>query len=243
MRIAALDDDPIVQEIERAAIEELGHLCYTFSDGATLLKELRRQTFDLLIVDWHLPDMEGTKVVEAVRNNIGSNMPILFVTRRGSEEDVIEGLSCGADDFMTKPVRVGELTARVGALLRRAYPVPQKSVLEYGIYKFDTEKRTLHMRGEPVELKTREFNLALFMFQNLGRLLSRDHVREMVWGHSYQVPSRSLDTHVSRLRTKLQLSPETGFVVNAVYGVGYRLESLNGDVKPEPAAEMPADAS
>lgn len=237
MRIAALDDDPIVQEVERAAIEKLGHLCYTFSNGANLLKELCRQTFDLLIVDWHLPDMDGPSVVEAVRNNIGSNMPILFVTRRGAEEDVIAGLNCGADDFMTKPVRVGELTARVNALLRRAYPVPQQRVLEFGIYRFDTEKRTLEIRGQPVSLKTREFNLALFMFQNIGRLLSRDHVREMVWGHSYQTPSRSLDTHVSRLRTKLELTPETGYVVTAIYGIGYRLEALDS---PENTAASPS---
>ncbi|MDH5858484.1 response regulator transcription factor [Lampropedia aestuarii] len=225
MRIAVLDDDPLVQELERAAIEQLGHSCYTYSDGVSLLKDLRRQTFDLLIVDWHLPDMDGPRVVESVRKSIGSNIPILFVTRRGTEEDVVEGLSCGADDFMTKPVRIGELTARLNALLRRAYPATQTGNLEFGIYRFNTDKRSLEVRGVPVEMKTREFNLALFMFQNVGRLLSRDHVREMVWGQLYQVPSRSLDTHVSRLRTKLELTPENGYVVNAVYGVGYRLES------------------
>lgn len=226
MRIAALDDDSVVLEIERAAIESLGHICYTFTDGASLLKDLRRQTFDLLIVDWHLPDMDGTAVVEAVRSSIGSNMPILFVSRRDMEEDVVTGLKCGADDYMTKPVRMGELTARLAALLRRAYPAPQQSMLEFGPYKFDTEQRTLSKNGQPIELKTREFNLALFLFQNAGRLLSRDHVREMVWGHSYQVPSRSLDTHVSRLRSKLELTPDSGFVINAIYGVGYRMEAL-----------------
>ncbi|RMX03005.1 DNA-binding response regulator [Corticibacter populi] len=230
MRIAILDDDPLVQEIERAAVEGMGHSCYVYSDGASLLKELRRQTFDLLIVDWYLPDMDGPKVVESVRQGIGSNMPILFVTRRDTEEDIVEGLSSGADDFMTKPVRVGELVARMSALLRRAYPATHSDELHFGIYRFNTEKRTLEVRGQPIDLKTREFDLALFMFQNVGRLLSRDHVREMVWGQLFQVPSRSLDTHVSRLRAKLDLTPENGYVVNAVYGVGYRLEAC-GDAQ------------
>lgn len=239
MRIAVLDDDPLVQGIVRAAIEQLRHTCYAYADGASLLKDLRRQTFDLLIVDWHLPDMDGPRVVESVRQSIGNSMPILFVTRRGTEADVIQGLASGADDFMTKPVRIVELTARINALLRRAYPASQTGTLEFGAYRFNAEKRTLEVHGEPVEMKTREFDLALFMFRNVGRLLSRDHVREMVWGQMYQAPSRSLDTHVSRLRAKLDLTPENGYVVNAVYGVGYRLEACGRDEPLEqPAAKQ-----
>ncbi|MDO4704682.1 MAG: response regulator transcription factor [Comamonadaceae bacterium] len=231
MRIAILDDDPLVQGMERATIEKMGHTAYLYGDGTSLLKDLRRQTFDLIIIDWMLPDMDGPAVVDAIRKSIGSSTPILFVTQRNSESDVIAGLSCGADDFMAKPIRIGELTARVNALLRRAYPASQSGsgIMEFGIYTFDTENRTLAVRGEPVEMKAREFDLALFMFQNAGRLLSRDHVRELVWGQANQVPSRSLDTHVSRLRTKLGLHPENGYVVNAVYGVGYRLEACKPD--------------
>lgn len=227
MRIAILDDDPLVQELERATIEEMGHHAYLYGDGISLLKDLRRQTFDLLIIDWQLPDMDGLQVVDSVRKGIGLASPILFVTKRNSESDVIAGLNSGADDYMTKPIHVGELKARVNALLRRAYPASHATeVLTFGIYSFDTDNRVLTIRGEPVEMKAREFDLALFMFQNAGRLLSRDHVRELVWGQANQVPSRSLDTHVSRLRTKLGLCPENGYVVSAVYGVGYRLEAV-----------------
>ncbi|PAT37051.1 DNA-binding response regulator [Vandammella animalimorsus] len=243
MRIGVLDDDPLVQEFMRAAIEQLGHSCYLYSDGTSLLIDLRTRTLDLLVVDWYLPDMEGPQVVQSVRQSIGSNMPILFVTRRGSEEDVVQGLSSGADDFMTKPVRMGELLARIQALLRRSYPETQMAhVVEFGVYRFDTEKRTLEVRGEPVDIKHREFNLALFMFQNCGRLLSRDHVREMVWGQLTPMPSRSLDTHISRLRNKLHLKPENGYVVTAVYGVGYRLEQVEADGQLTEPAALPGNA-
>ena len=122
MRIAALDDDPILLELIKATTEQHGHVCHTYLTGTQLLRDIRQETFDLLIVDWHLPDMEGPEVVSAVRQTTGRHLPILFVTRRREEQDVIEALSCGADDFMTKPLRMGELMARATALLRRACP-------------------------------------------------------------------------------------------------------------------------
>lgn len=226
MRIAALDDDPLQLELFTRALTELGHVCRTYATGAALLKDLRRETFDLLIVDWQLPDIEGPEIVSWVRQHLGPELPILFVTHRQEERDIVQGLSSGADDFMVKPVRVGELTARIQALLRRAYPASAKDELEFGRYRFLPATRTLEMDGVPVELKAREYELALFLFQNIGRLLSRDHLREVIWGHSVEVISRSLDTHVSRLRSLLDLRPANGYMVTAVYGVGYRFEAV-----------------
>ena len=227
MRIAALDDDTLQLELFTQILEEMGHVCHTYTTGSALLKALRRETFDLLLVDWQLPDTSGPEVVGWVREHVGTAVPILMVTNRQEERDIVEGLACGADDFMTKPVRVGELTARVGALLRRAYPAATHHVLEFGPYRFLPETRTLEMNGTPVELKTREYELALFLFQNMGRLLSRDHLREVIWGQSAEVISRSLDTHISRLRTLLDLRPANGYVISAVYGVGYRFEAVS----------------
>ena len=206
MRIAALDDDPILLELIKATTEQHGHVCHTYLTGTQLLRDIRHETFDLLIVDWHLPDMEGPEVVSAVRQTTGRHLPILFVTRRREEQDVIEALSCGADDFMTKPLRMGELMARATALLRRACPQAMSDNLVFGPYRFDPEKRSLWLRDQPVELKNREYELALFMFRNVGRLLSRAHLREVVWGETSEAPSRSLDTHMSRLRTKLEVA-------------------------------------
>ncbi len=230
MRIAALDDDELQLELIEQAMQAVGHVCHAFSSGADLQRGLRRESFDLLIVDWQLPDASGPEVVRWVRENVSQQMPIVFVTHRSEERDIMEGLGCGADDFMVKPVRIGELHARVAALLRRAYPSTLGGALEFGRYRFLPERASVEWDGKPVELKGREYDLALLMFQNVGRLLSRDHLKESVWGQSALVQSRSLDTHVSRLRTVLDLRPGNGYVITSVYGVGYRLEK----VEPQP---------
>ena len=229
MRIAALDDDALQLDLIKQATEAMGHVCHTHLHGADLLREMRRETFDLLIVDWHLPDTTGPEVVRWVRKNVGAQLPILFVTHRQEERDIVEGLGSGADDFMVKPVRIGELSARVSALLRRAYPANAGGVLEFGRYRFLADSRSIEIDGVPVELKNREYDLALFLFQNMGRLLSRDHLKDIIWGQVADVMSRSLDTHISRLRTLLDLRPSNGFMVSAVYGVGYRFEAVEAN--------------
>lgn len=113
MRIAALDDDALQLDLFKQALQAMGHTCHTYLTGAQLLHSLQSECFDLLIVDWHLPDTTGPEVVRWVRQHVGLEMPILFVTYRQEERDIVEGLGCGADDFMTKPVRIGELRARV----------------------------------------------------------------------------------------------------------------------------------
>ena len=234
MRIAAVDDDPLQLELLTHALGALGHVCQTHSTGASMLKALRRETFDLLIVDWQLPDTSGPEIIRWVREQLGPQLPILFVTHRLEEPDIVAGLACGADVFMGKPVRVAELSARVSALLRRAYPQAgnAQQELEFGRYRFLQATRELLMDGQSVALKAREYELALMLFQNQGRLLSRDHLRDSIWGHSAEVVSRSLDTHISRLRTLLDLRPASGYVINSIYGVGYRFERL----PPEPAS-------
>ena len=229
MRIAALDDESCQLELIQHTMVGIGHECHGFEDGRSLLRELRQQTYDLLILDWSLPDVQGPNVVKWIRHDLNSRIPILFVTNRREEADMVEGLSAGADDFMVKPIRVGELEARVKALLRRSYPLQHETELTFGHYHFYPNSRTLQVNGELVELKHREYELALFLFQNLGRLLSREHLREAVWGLGAEAPSRSLDTHISRLRTKLDLRPTNGFLLSAIYGLGYRLEAIEAD--------------
>ena len=230
MRIAALDDEAVQLDLIRHTMEGIGHECHGFSDGKTLLRDLRQQTYDLLILDWTLPDVQGPRVVRWIREDLSSRIPILFVTNRREEKDMVEGLAAGADDFMVKPIRVAELQARVHALLRRSYPAQHDADLIFGAYHFVPATRTLRVHGRPTELSHREYELALFLFQNLGRLLSRDHLREAVWGVGTESPSRSLDTHVSRLRVKLDLMPSNGFLLSAVYGLGYRLESIDANL-------------
>ena len=157
--------------------------------------------------------------------------PVVFVTHRDAEEDVVHALQEGADDFLSKPVRRLELLARVNALWRRMQPGADDSPLDVPPYRIDAAQHRISIHGTPVELTQKEYDLALFLFRNVGRLLSRGHLLESVWGRA-AVDSRTLDTHISRLRVKLELRPESGFRLSPVYGYGYRLESVGKPVTP-----------
>lgn len=225
MRIAVLDDDRLLLEMMEQVIQEMGNTCQLYETGQACLQDLRRETFDMLIVDWELPDTSGPEVIRWARQHLDASFPILFITHRSEERDIVEGLQCGADDFMTKPVRVAELKARMHALLRRAYPQCTDDVQSFGPYTFTRSSLTVTFGDKEVVLTYREFALAMLLFQNAGRLMSRDHLREAVWGQNSEVLSRSLDTHVSRLRQVLQLRPGNSYSIAAVYGLGYRLDS------------------
>ncbi|MEO8060307.1 MAG: response regulator transcription factor [Burkholderiales bacterium] len=227
MRVAALHDDSTQHQISQQALVDLGHDCFPFDSSVALLRALRHESFDLLLIDWLLPDFSGLEVLRWARVQLKQRVPVLFVTEGRNEADVIEGLAAGADDFMFKPVRLEELGARINALLRRSYHRQQDAALVFGRYTLDAAARRVLVGSATVELKQKEFDLALFLFQNIGRLLSREHLMQAVWGLSASAPSRSLDTHVSRVRTKLALAPDKGFRLAAIYGVGYRLEAVS----------------
>lgn len=226
MRIAVLDDDPLQLELIDQVVREAGHLSRLHHSGVAFVQDLRRESFDLLLVDWEVPDMSGPEIVRWAREHLPPTLPIVFITHRSEETDVVHGLACGADDFIIKPVRVAELKARIGALLRRAYPQAQEDVLEFGPYRFVHSTFTAEFHDQSVVLTHREFALAVLLFQNLGRLMSRDHLRESVWGQNSEMLSRTLDTHVSRLRQVLRLRPGHEYAISAVYGLGYRLDAL-----------------
>ena len=237
MKVAIVDDDPAQIQLIMHALTALGHECHGFERGQALMRQMRRNTFDFLILDWHLPDVNGPDIVAWIRNKFEHHVPILFVTNRSQEQDLVSALAIGADDYLTKPVRMGELAARVTALMRRSYPTSAAQVESYGHFSFDTRRRSLSVNGKRVELKQREYLLAHLLFQNLDRLLARQYLLDKLWGVNPEIWSRSLDTHVSNLRVKLSLRPESGYRLTAVYGVGYRLERID-DV--EAAAPTPS---
>ncbi|WP_211467013.1 response regulator transcription factor, partial [Collimonas silvisoli] len=159
---------------------------------------------------------------------LSRTLPVLFVTNRADEEGVVEALAAGADDYMIKPIRHSELTARVRAILRRAYPAQSPSThLVFNDYVFDTRSGCLTLRGKSIEITQKEFELALLFFRNIDHPLSRAHILEAVWSRDAVIPSRTMDTHVSRVRSKLQLRPENGYRLRPVYRYGYRLEQFN----------------
>ena len=231
MEIALLEDDLHQAEVMKLWIESAKHTCQIFATGGAFIEGMQRKRYDLLIIDWMLPDTDGIKVLTWVREHLGWQVPVLFATARNSESDIVNALKYGADDFMTKPIKHLEMLARIEALGRRAAALRGKEHRTAGCYEIDMEAHRISRSGEKIELTQKEFELAIHMFQNPGRLLSRDSLLEAIWGLNAEVDTRTVDTHVSRLRKKLQLSEENGWRLIPVYGYGYRLEVVDG--KPE----------
>ena len=227
MRIAILEDDADVAAAMKGWLAEAGYTCHVFGSAKQLMTRSARESFDLFILDWVLPESSGVEVLRWLRLEQLSLVPVLFVTVRDDEVDVVEALENGADDFMTKPVRRIELVARTKALVRRASARSRDTEgLEIPPYSFVMTSRQVLMHSNPVTLTEKEFELAVFLFKNIGKLLSRGHLSESVWGRTDSVTSRTIDTHVSRVRKKLALSPQNGFRLQPVYNIGYRLERI-----------------
>lgn len=229
MRIAVLDNDRSQADLICQVLTSAGHTCQTFDSGKDMLAQLRKDSFDMLVLDWQLGDMGGAEVLRRAKEKMSAATPMMFITSSSAEDDIVAGIAAGADDYMIKPLRRGELVARVQALLRRAYPTQNGAEqLQFGPYIFETRPGRLLMDGAVIEVTHKEFYLALLFFRNIGRPLSRAYIHEAVWIRETAVPSRTMDTHVSRVRNKLQLRPENGFRLVPVYSYGYRLEKLGG---------------
>lgn len=239
MRICLLDDDLAQLNLLGLWLANANHTPVQFSSGRALMSSLRQQGYDLFVLDWSVPDLDGTEVMRRIRLQLGESVPVIFVTQRDFEEDVVEVLNAGADDYLVKPVRKGVFLARVEALLRRAYPKSKAKLLSHPPYEIDVDKSEVRRDGEPVVLTHKEYQLTLEFFRNLGRVVSRNELFQKIWGQEGSANMRTIDAHVSAVRRKLGLSPESGFSLVPVYGFGYRLDAYtNEDDSSE--AEQPA---
>jgi len=229
VRIAILEDDPDQLALLRRWLADSGHDVHGYSTGREAMKHAGRESFDLFILDWQVPDLSGAEVLAWLRENVSRTVPVLFVTVRDSEDDIVFALEKGADDYMVKPARRQEMLARVNALLRRAYPREEQTHLSFPPFEIDTQRGEIQRNGTRIELTPKEFELAVVLFRNIGRLMSRGHLQESVWGRSGDLATRTVDTHVSQVRKKLDLRPENGFRVAPIYNYGYRLEQISSE--------------
>lgn len=224
--VGFLEDDADMAALVGHWLDEAGYAVRLFRTAAEYRRRQGSEAVDLLLLDWFLPDGDGLQVLASIRASANSCLPVIFLTARGSEDDLVRGLASGGDDYVVKPPRQRELLARIHALLRRqAVEVAADSTFELSDYTVDCRRRRVSIAGRDVELTQREFDLANFLFRRHGRIVSRDALLENVWNLSAAVSTRTVDTHISRLRKKLDLNGAHGWRLAAIYQHGYRLEA------------------
>jgi len=225
LRIALVDDDIHLAQTVKLWMEQAGYDVVHYSNGRDFTHALRKESFDLYILDWMMPEQDGEQILNWLNEQNEHSTPVIFATQRDSEEDIARILLQGADDYIVKPLRQKELLARIAAVTRRMSGT-LKEILEFPPYRINLNSHTLQKDEEFIKLTQKEFELVTFMFKNLGRLLSRGHILSSVWGHGSEFTTRTVDTHISRIRKKLDLVPENGWRLSAIYHQGYRLEQV-----------------
>ncbi len=228
-RVLVVEDDATLLDAVAYNLERDGHQVTTATDGVNGLARAREEHPDLIILDLMLPRMSGSDVCRLVRNE--QPVPIILLTARASEQDVIAGLDLGADDYVTKPFSMRELRARVSALLRRdelsrvAGPrsdATSSDLLAGGGIEVDVTRHEVRKDGVEVALRPREFLLLEYLMRHPGQVLTRDVLLERVWGYTYAGDSRTVDVHVRWLREKLEADPAHPILIQTVRGFGYR---------------------
>jgi DNA-binding response OmpR family regulator len=223
--ILLVEDDPILSETLRYNLEREGYAVINASDGVVGLERARRDQPDMVILDVMLPRLDGFSVCRILRQE--SEVPILILTARQDEIDRIAGLELGADDYVAKPFSLGELLARVRAIMRRSdrrISAPRE-VLDAGAIRLDTGSRRAWRDNVELNLSQKEFDLLACLMRNRGIALSRDVLLERVWGYDFLGDSRTVDVHIRWLREKVEPDPGKPTYIQTVRGIGYRFEA------------------
>jgi DNA-binding response OmpR family regulator len=231
-KIAIVSDDP--GELGRlTSIMRRHGQCAPFTDPDAFLHATDHDTHDLALIEWNGPRVARANLVKRIRaSSRAPNLPVMLIAARGSDEDEVAGLVSGADDYVARSVCEAILMARVNALLARVLVAADQTMETHGDYGFDRSRLSVMAHGREQSLKAKEFHLAQLLFRNIRRPLGRGYIMEHVWGQNAEISSRTLDTHICRVRTKLGLSPASGYSLTAVYGFGYKLDKLKSSTTP-----------
>ncbi len=229
MRVLLVDDDPIQVAIATSWLREHGHAVTSLQKGSEAIIRLQRDTFDIVVLDWMMPELSGEDLLRWIRQR-HARLPVMFATAKDEEEEIASMLRLGADDYVVKPLRRLEFLARVDALGRRAglIAVSAEDILELGPYRIDATAKAIALHAQPVKMTPRMTEVAILLFRKCGELVSRTQLYEQFWGRTEAVDTRTVDTHVSRIRHALELDGRHGFRLSAVYQHGYRLERVSG---------------
>ncbi|HDR9756175.1 TPA: response regulator transcription factor [Burkholderia cepacia] len=225
MIVAILEDIVTQAGVVARWLEKAGYETEVRHDGESFVELVRSTRVDVLLLDWDVPGMSGIDVMRWARDSFADALPIIMMTQHDGEDDIVFGLNNGADDYLVKPLRERELIARVSAQARKYYPETQRAkIVEVGKFALDTGTHVATVDGAPVELSQREFDLALMLFESVGRIVSKDMMIKHVWGVVDRKYDATLATYVSKLRRSLGLRPKNGLVITTIYNYGYRLE-------------------
>jgi two-component system, OmpR family, response regulator RegX3 len=224
-RILIVEDEPSLSEPLAFLLEREGYEPTIASDGLAAVAEFDRNGSDLVLLDLMLPGLSGTEVCKEIRSR--STVPIIMLTAKDSEIDIVVGLELGADDYVTKPYSSRELLARIRAILRRRVDedIEGEAVLEGGSVRMDVERHTVSVGGKETKMPLKEFELLEVLLRNAGRVLTRGQLIDRVWGADYYGDTKTLDVHIKRIRSRIEDNPSEPTMLLTVRGLGYRFEA------------------
>ncbi|MEM8498783.1 MAG: response regulator transcription factor [Pseudomonadota bacterium] len=226
MRICLLEDDLAQAELVVSWLQNAGYTVDHRPNSREFLQQMKENSYDLAVLDWEVPGLSGVDVLEHLRNALEWDGMVLFTTQRDSEADVARALHAGADDYLVKPLRKEEMLARLIALARRSGTQPTADVIDIGPISLNRKTQEISVAGEAVKLTAKDFQLARYMIEHAGKLVSRDQLLKSIWGINETVNTRTVDVHMSRIRRKLGITPEIGYRIKTIYQYGYRLEKV-----------------
>jgi two-component system response regulator RegX3 len=225
-RILLVEDESALSEPLSFLLEREGYEVIVVEDGPSAISEFDQNGADLLLLDLMLPGIPGTEVCREIRTR--STVPIIMLTAKDSEIDIVVGLELGADDYVTKPYSTRELIARIRAVLRRHEDQTETDVdtmLTAGTVRMDVERHAVTVSGDLVNMPLKEFELLEFLLRNAGRVLTRGQLIDRVWGSDYFGDTKTLDVHIKRIRSRIEASPSEPVMLVTVRGLGYRFEA------------------